>query len=132
MWPHLREPRVVSRSQHGNSAPACEFSHLKTCGDFPGGPKAKILHFQSRGPRFNLVVSLDLEKATMGVHCHRLTTSVGLKYFQSQKMREKKCGFPNFMVRCWSLNVKKKQGDFLGGPMDKTLRSQCRGPRFHP
>ena len=41
MWPHLWEPRVVSRSQHGNSTPACEFSHLKTCGDFPGGPVVK-------------------------------------------------------------------------------------------
>ena len=63
--------------------------------DFLGGPKAKIPHFQSRGPRFDQVVSLDLEKASLGVNFHRhgLTTSVGLKYFQSQKMSEENVDF---------------------------------------
>ena len=30
------------------------------------------------------------------------------------------------------VSFKDSTGDFPGGPMAKTLESQCRGPRFHP
>ena len=39
------------------------------------------------------IVTPDLEEGSMGVHCHRLATSVGLKYFQSQKMSEENVDF---------------------------------------
>ena len=53
MWPHLWESRVASRSQYGNSALVCEFCHLKTCGNFPGGPVVKTPRFQCRGYGFD-------------------------------------------------------------------------------
>lgn len=35
----------------------------------------------------------DLEEAFMGIHYHHLATSVGLKYFQSQKISEENVDF---------------------------------------
>ena len=38
-------------------------------------------------------------------------------------------------IMLWTLEpptIIRKKGDFSGGPMAKTLHSQCRGSRFHP
>ena len=39
-------------------------------------------------------------------------------------------------MSCWlekdELVLKLRDGDFLGGPVAKSLRSQCRGPGFDP
>ena len=45
----------------------------------------------------------------------------------------KKIKLDPYLTLCTKINSKQpKIWDFPGGPVDKTPRSQCRGPRFDP